>query len=230
LIRALLTTVPDERDGWVGRWSPGIGDPSFMGWLTVAAYLVAAWLCWRVFRRLRAPGDRAGVELVLATVATLILALVGSARRVAAIPARDRSRTLWLVVALALLALGINKQLDLQTALTEWGRGMALSEGWYQVRRPLQVVFIAAVLVSGLIALRAASRLARGDASLRPVIGGVVFITCFVVIRASSFHHVDLLIGYDISGVRVNWLLELGGIAFVAVAAYRQDRALAAAR
>ena len=31
------------------RWSPGIGDPTVMGWLTVVAYLAAAWLCLRAF-------------------------------------------------------------------------------------------------------------------------------------------------------------------------------------
>jgi len=28
-----------------GRWQPGIGDPTWMGWATVAAYFVAAVLC-----------------------------------------------------------------------------------------------------------------------------------------------------------------------------------------
>jgi hypothetical protein len=29
------------------RWRPGIGDPTVMGWLTVIAYFVAGFLCWR---------------------------------------------------------------------------------------------------------------------------------------------------------------------------------------
>ena len=37
---------PPEGQGWIGHWSPGIGDPSVMGWVTVALYLVAAWLCF----------------------------------------------------------------------------------------------------------------------------------------------------------------------------------------
>lgn len=28
-------------------WRPGIGDPTVMGWITVAAYFFAALLCWR---------------------------------------------------------------------------------------------------------------------------------------------------------------------------------------
>lgn len=30
-----------------GRWSPGIGDPTVMGWATVALYFLAAFVCWR---------------------------------------------------------------------------------------------------------------------------------------------------------------------------------------
>jgi hypothetical protein len=32
------------------RWRPGIGDPTFMGWITVIAYFVTAYLCWRASR------------------------------------------------------------------------------------------------------------------------------------------------------------------------------------
>ena len=34
-----------------GRWVPGIGDPSLMGWLTVVAYFVTAFLCYRASRK-----------------------------------------------------------------------------------------------------------------------------------------------------------------------------------
>ncbi len=33
-----------------GKWSPGIGDPTLIGWLIVAAYITAALLCaWRAY-------------------------------------------------------------------------------------------------------------------------------------------------------------------------------------
>jgi len=31
------------------RWTPGIGDPSFVGWLTVALYFIVALYCYRVY-------------------------------------------------------------------------------------------------------------------------------------------------------------------------------------
>ena len=32
------------------HWRPGIGDPTFMGWLTVVAYFTAVPLCWMAGR------------------------------------------------------------------------------------------------------------------------------------------------------------------------------------
>jgi hypothetical protein len=32
---------------YTGRWELGIGDPTVMGWTTVAAYFGAMWLCYR---------------------------------------------------------------------------------------------------------------------------------------------------------------------------------------
>ncbi len=78
------------------RWSPRIGDPSLMGWLTVGVYLLAG------------------------LVALWVLA---SARFPAA--TRGRERLFWLFVALILFFLAINKQLDLQSYLTAVGRCVA---------------------------------------------------------------------------------------------------------
>ena len=55
---------------------------------------------------------------------------------------------------------------------------------------------------------------------------GIVFLCCFVAIRASSFHHVDRLLGANLEGLKINWIMELGGIALVGVGAYGERRAL----
>jgi hypothetical protein len=49
----------------------------------------------------------------------------------------------------------------------------------------------------------------------------MLFILGFVVIRAASFHHVDAFLVARLGGVKWNWILELGGITFVALAALR---------
>ncbi len=178
--------------GWIGDWSPGIGDPSIVGWVTVVAYFVAAWLCWQARR-----------------------GAIDSASH-----ASRRSAALWTTFTLGLLFLGINKQLDLQTALTEVGRSLAHAHHWYAERRKLQIAFIGAIGLGGtlffLFLLVAARRELR---RMLIALVGIAELGCFVLIRAASFHHVDRFIGTSVFGVRMNWLLELGGIALVAVGA-----------
>ena len=45
---------------------------------------------------------------------------------------------------------------------------------------------------------------------------GLVFILLFVAVRAVGFHHFDALIRLEINNVRMNWVLELGGVTMIA--------------
>jgi hypothetical protein len=167
-------------------WRPGIGDPTFMGWLTVAAYFGAASLCVR--------------ELI-------------KARRIDS----PREKTFfWATLATLLVFLGFNKQLDLQTLLTLTARRIAIAQGWYENRRIVQILFVAAVGIAGVFTVLAMRLLVWKHTDLRlPLIGFVVLLV-FVVVRAASFHHIDQLINFRLGWVRMNWVLELGAIALVA--------------
>jgi hypothetical protein len=44
---------------------------------------------------------------------------------------------------------------------------------------------------------------------------GTTLVIGYVLIRATSFHHIDRFIGRTILGFRWNWILEMGGIALV---------------
>lgn len=179
-----------------GRWTPGLGDPSVMGWVTVAVYLLAAWFTWRVARQARAEG--------------------GSWR-------------LWATLALVLLALGINKQLDLQSLFTQVGRDLALAQGWYQERRLVQGAFIGA-LAMGALALGWWLRTELREPAQRLAGLGLCVLLAFVVMRAASFHHMDQLINFSLAGVRMNWVLELSGLVIILVASSRALRGQVARR
>ena len=49
---------------------------------------------------------------------------------------------------------------------------------------------------------------------------GIVFLCTFILIRAASFHHVDLLINYEILGLRLNVLMEIGAILLIIIGTY----------
>jgi len=173
------------------HWEPGIGDPTVIGWVTVVAYFVAAFLCWRAARKSSHSG-----------------------------PMFARTRWFWWLFTVVLVLLGINKQLDLQTWLTLFGKHLAQTEGWYEQRRTYQAAFIGAVALAGLASLGAMAVLAGNTTrAKRLALAGGIFLGCFILIRASSFHHVDQMLGMDFEGIKVNWILELGGIACIGLAA-----------
>ncbi len=169
-------------------WSPQIGDPSFGGWFTVFAYALCCYRSYQVFRN---------SERIF----------------IAPIP---RQCWLWGTIAVSMLLLGINKQLDLQTFFTATARYLAWQQGWYEHRRALQKVFILVIACGGLAAMLAML------VTYRKVwrwhiyaILGTSTLLVFVMVRASSFHNVDLFLGSRFMGLRMNWLLELSGIALV---------------
>ena len=96
-------------------WTPGIGDPSVLGWLTVVAYFYCAYLAFKVSRHCFSKSDA------------------------------WRERALWFGVFVFLLLLGINKQLDLQSFFTASLKYHAHQSGWYEQRRLFQVAFIAVI-------------------------------------------------------------------------------------
>jgi hypothetical protein len=133
------------------------------------------------------------------------------------------SRRFWFWLMLFLLFLGINKQLDFQTLLTDVGRAMARNEGWYRERRNVQIFFVMAVVAVAFSAFMLV--LWKLRMSFReyffPLLG-LIFLLSFIIIRAVSFHHVDRFIRLRITGVKLSYFLELGGIGIILIASLRE--------
>lgn len=163
-------------------WSPGIGDPTIWGWVTVGNYFLA------------------------------FISTAWAARK-------DWSNQyFWSIISISMLALCINKQLDLQSLLTAVAREIARRGNWYQDRRIFQQEFIeiiiisAAFLISLLIFVNRRAKLAVLGA-----IAGTLFIAGFVVARAASFHHMDQALGISILAFKLNHILENFGIVIVLI-------------
>jgi len=169
------------------NWKPGIGDPTFMGWLTVVAYFAAGGLL--LYKR------------------RLAISLYPSEW--------GRHRLILLVMALAMFALAINKQLDLQTFATNVGRDLAEAQGWYEKRRLIQVIILVVIGAVGLAIAVAIVRMRGVVKAHRLTLFGMLLVVGFVAMRASSFFKVDRLLGFQIGGVKMNWVFELGAIAVV---------------
>ena len=181
-----------------GRWEPGIGDPTVFGWMTVGGYLAASVLCWRA-----AAADK-------------------RSRRCAW---DGRAVVFWCAMAVLVLGLGINKQLDLQAWLTQVARRTAKAQGWYAYKDQLEGWFVAGLALVGIMLLAAllwASR--RGGRSTRVALIGAALLIAFILLRASSFHHVDQWLGQRVGAINLNRAFELCGILCVALGAWMRRR------
>ena len=170
------------------RWSPGFGDHTILGWITVVAYIAAFIASVRIYR----------------------------SSHVLFIDDVSRQKYLWLGIACLLLFLGLNKQLDLQTLLTSIGRNIAYRDGWYRERRTFQLIIVGIALVGGL-----ATMFAMLLVYLRVIkqhllaILGVCLLIVFILLRMSSFHHLDELFRIRLAGIKIYWLIEWAGIALI---------------
>ncbi len=177
------------------RWSPGLGDPTIFGWFTVVAYLVAASVCFQ-----RARDEFAAIP-----------------------PETGTLKAFWLGAAILLFLLAINKQMDFQTLLTAAGRCLARAQGWYEERRSIQASFIIGLLVVSAgffgLALWALRRHIRREWL---VLTGFFILIVFVLMRASSFHHMDQFINTRLWGIRMNWLFELGALGMIVAGARKR--------
>lgn len=127
-----------------------------------------------------------------------------------------RQRAFWLILSVLLFLLAINKELDLQSALTAAGRCLAQAQGWYEDRQSVQILFILVIIgLSILIGLTLAWAMRREFKDIWLALLGLAFLLAFVAIRAAGFHHFDRFIGYEFGNLRVNWILELGGIGMI---------------
>ncbi|MES9899561.1 MAG: hypothetical protein ABW148_11125 [Sedimenticola sp.] len=165
-----------------------------MGWVTVAAYFFTAALAFKLYL---SAGHIFFEDVVV------------------------KQKRFWLVIGLIMLFLGVNKQLDLQSFLTAFGKYYAHRDGWYQQRRVVQVAVIIGILLT--ISLMVAvffyyMKVVLEDNWL--AVAGLCFLLVFIIVRATSFHHMDVLINTYISGVRMNLVLELSGILCVTYSAF----------
>jgi hypothetical protein len=180
-----------DPDYLMGNWQPSIGDPSFMGWLTVASYFACAMIAWVVALSARHRGGR--------------------------------TFRFWSVICFLMILLGINKQLDLQSLFTEVGRQIAIAQGWMVRRRVVQFWFIVSFgTVTIAAVLSFAFLMQRLFRRFMLAFIGLFFLAGFIVIRAVSFHHVDMMLRHRLFGARMNWVLELTGICLIGIAGYKE--------
>lgn len=177
------------------RWSPGIGDPSLIGWTAAAMFVVAAVMCL-----MRARDGFSGLY-----------------------PQTTQVRLFWLGLFFVLAALAVNKQLDLHSLITIGGRCVAVEQGWYGERQSVQRGFILGLVLAAGLAGGGVLWLMRH--ALRRIwlaLAGFGLLVVFILISASSFHSIDVFIGLELMGVGMNRVVEITALTMIIIGARRR--------
>lgn len=153
------------------------------------------------------------------TFAAYLATALACAREAAqpAAAARGENR-FWRISALMLVAIGLARYVELHLVLAEVGRELAVHGGWYEGRRPVQKWLVYGLGVA-LLAFLALPWLRRQP--VRPgrhaALAGVTLLAAFAAARVMSAHRIDVVLRRTIHGLKWEWVLELAGIALVAL-------------
>jgi hypothetical protein len=117
----------------------------------------------------------------------------------------------WGIICFSMVVLGIIKQFNLLTAMTEIGRIIARSHAWIEQRSIVQAWTMAIVGVIFLITMiRVLQIPVLANHSITIV--GLIYLLIFVIFRGISLHQFEVVLNYEILGARINWIAELIGI------------------
>jgi len=160
------------------------------------------------------------------TVFFYLLAVLQCGFRAISLKKLGESYHFWLYLSVFLFLLGINKQLDLQSWFTQTLKDSAQANGWYEHRRPLQLMFITTLgvgMLISLIGLRLYLKNSWQENKLTWI--GIVLLCTFILMRAASFHHLDIFINHHVLGLRINVILEIGSILLIILGAFVNKKA-----
>ena len=128
-----------------------------------------------------------------------------------------RRQLFWILMAFLMAFFAVNKELDLQSALTAAGRCLAKLQGWYDERHIVQRRFIFLLLVTATIGFSIGLYQMRRHFRTHGVaIVGLATVAFFVAVRAVGFHDVDKLINDNVADIRFNFLFEVSGLILIA--------------
>ncbi len=118
----------------------------------------------------------------------------------------------WTAIAVLLALLGVSELLQLQPALTNFGRSTAFDEGWYWHRQGIQAALTrigaAITVVLGFGLLLSARRTSLECAI---ALACAVMIVGYVLVRAVSLHQLDTLLLRTTFGLHWSRIAEFAG-------------------
>jgi hypothetical protein len=182
-----------------GPWKLGIGDPTVLGWATTVAYLIAAGLCGAYALRARKTVNEGSIVH------------------------RPSNSVFWWSLAVFMLLMGFNKQLDLQVLVLQTARRVSKEQGWFAERDAVRKgIILSFAFVSVILMAWLGWTCRRVWRRYILAVSGIALLVIFVLIRASG--HRLMILGYRPGRFPMYDILEIGGIVCVGVSAWMELR------
>ena len=182
------------------------GHLTALGWTMFVLYLAAALLSFRAAK-----------------------ASVHSQPSVVRVQQSSEMGRIWVSLGVILAALGLNKPLNLQTVLIEFGRRMAGGENLSAYRAELHALFflgfiLAFMALVAVVLFRLRAGIARFARRQPLATGGCGLICIYILLRAASIDRVDQMQGFNMEHIPFLWPLEAGGLVLIIVQALRKTK------
>jgi hypothetical protein len=176
-----------------GYWLADIGDRTVIGWGITVCYLLAGGLCFYCTGYM-------------------------DSRRV--LPISQIFAWFWCFMGVALILLGINKQVDIQMLLADFGRAYTKHHGLYVQRSILQNRVLALGACVGLACAQAIGyRMRGGPKSIWLALWGLLFLGATVLVHLVSLHRIEHALALSVAGLSVGEGLEILAIGWIALSA-----------
>ena len=169
-------------------------------------------------------GWRAGIVSLTTfgwlTLAIYLIAVFCCVRQVRIVKMRGGGTKFWIFLAIFLLLLAINKQIDLQSWFMQVAKYTPIANGWYEYKEPIQIALIS-IAVLGILIVGVASRLYLLSSWRHYPLAwlGAILLFAIILMRAASYPDVDILINRDVLGIKINVILELGAVILIILGA-----------
>lgn len=175
-----------------------LNDPTFLGWLTTGMYVATGVLC-----ACAAYSPDHGMTVHRSV--------------------QRRLRAFWILLAVVLAGLAINKQLDLQTALTNMLRDDAELRGWYQQRRVLQIVFVACAIFAAAFGSWLLYRLLGPQWRVhRLALCGMLLLVLYLLLRVADIERAGEMLSVSLTADYARTALEWTGLICISIAAWKR--------
>ena len=169
--------------------------------------------------------DTAARLTALAYLFTAAACALASVYRTADHESLNQCRQIWQNFAIVLSLIAVNTLVGGEQVLVLWLRSVARADGWYEIRRPVQVVVLAIALGAGvLLAARLwnCASLSNPPMALAWATAGIGVVMGLVCLRLVSYHYADVLMGHRVAGFSLARWTELFGFVLVWLGALQQ--------